>query len=226
MALAATITRRAEATGRGAKAAQEAIDQHRQALSNLGDRLADTERELTELGGAQSAYFDWCHQHALVVTQGQAAAQVLQERETQLLVNLAAYPPPSTGRAGPAADQSGRAHGLASRRTCHRMLLRRQPGHGCGRRLRPAIRFRAERSGPGSRTPGRRPLGHHRQSGTGAGPGTRRLRPGPARLAARGVSGQPNQPRRRRHPLTLAAVGRVGGSAGSQGGLIPAESAC
>lgn len=94
MALAAAINRRAEATGRGAKAAQEAVDQHRQALSNLGDRLADTERELTELGGAQSAYFDWCHQHALVVTQGQAAAQVLQERETQLLVNLAAYPPP------------------------------------------------------------------------------------------------------------------------------------
>lgn len=98
VALAAAINRQDEATGRGAKAArqaaQQAVDEHRQALRNLGDRLADTERELTELRAGQSVYFDWCHQHALVVTQGQAAAQVLQERETQLLVDLVEWPPP------------------------------------------------------------------------------------------------------------------------------------
>jgi hypothetical protein len=94
----AAINRRDEATGRGAKAArqvaQEAVDEHQQALRNLSDRLADTERELTELRAAQNAYVDWYHQHALVVTQGQAAAQVLHERETQLLVDLAEDPPP------------------------------------------------------------------------------------------------------------------------------------
>jgi hypothetical protein len=98
VALEAAIIRRDEATGRGAKAArqaaQEAVDEHRQALGNLSDRLGDTERELTELRAAQNAYVDWSHQHALVVTQGQAAAQVLHERETQLLADLAEWPPP------------------------------------------------------------------------------------------------------------------------------------
>jgi hypothetical protein len=95
---AAAMHRRDEVTGRGAKtareAAQHAVDEHQQALSNLSDRLADTERELTELRAAESVYFDWCHRHALVVTQGQAAAQVLHKRETQLLVDLAEWPPP------------------------------------------------------------------------------------------------------------------------------------
>ena len=98
VALVAATDRRDEATGPGAKAArqaaQEAVDEHRQALRNLSDRLADTERELTELRAAQNAYLDWCHQHELVVTQGQAAAQVLHERETQLLVDLVEWPPP------------------------------------------------------------------------------------------------------------------------------------
>ena len=75
-------------------AAQEAVAQHEQALSNLGRRLVDADRELTRLDQAQAAYFDWCRHHALEVAQGQAAAQVLQERETRLLEDLAAYPPP------------------------------------------------------------------------------------------------------------------------------------
>jgi hypothetical protein len=98
VALEAATGRRDAATGRGAKAArqagQDAVDEHRQALHNLSDRLADAERELTVLRAAQNAYFDWCHQHALVLTQGQAAAQVLHERETQLLADLAEAPPP------------------------------------------------------------------------------------------------------------------------------------
>lgn len=100
-ALEAATTKRDElrwATGRGAKAArvaaQEAVAQHEQALSNLGRRLVDADRELTRLDQAQAAYFDWCRHHALEVAQGQAAAQVLQERETRLLEDLAAYPPP------------------------------------------------------------------------------------------------------------------------------------
>jgi hypothetical protein len=100
-ALAAAIAKRDElrwATGRGAKAArvaaQEAVDQHQQALINLRRRLLDTNRELTRLEQAQTAFFDWCRHHALAVAQGQAAAQVLQEQETRLLEDLAAYPPP------------------------------------------------------------------------------------------------------------------------------------
>jgi hypothetical protein len=118
VALAAATAKREElrwATGRGAKAArvtaQAAVDQHREALTNLDDRLADAERELTRLEGAQTAYFDWCRQHALEVSQGQAAAQVLQERETRLLEDLAVYPPPyllaELGQ--PPTDRDGRA---------------------------------------------------------------------------------------------------------------------
>ena len=118
VALAAATAKREElrwATGRGAKAArvtaQEAVDQHREALTNLDDRLADAEQELTRLEGAQTAYFDWCRQHALEVSQGQAAAQVLQERETRLLEDLAVYPPPyllaELGQ--PPTDRDGRA---------------------------------------------------------------------------------------------------------------------
>jgi hypothetical protein len=96
-ALEAATNRRDAATGRGAKAArqaaQAAVDEHQQALRNLSGRLADTERELTELRAAQSAYLHWCDEHELVVTQGQAAAQALQKRETQLLADLAEDPP-------------------------------------------------------------------------------------------------------------------------------------
>jgi hypothetical protein len=99
-ALTAARTQRAELrwAGRGAKAAradaQAAVDRHQAALANLARRLADARRDLATLEGAQEHYFAWCGQHALEVAQGQAAAAVLQEREAQLLEELAAYPPP------------------------------------------------------------------------------------------------------------------------------------
>jgi hypothetical protein len=93
-ALTAAATRCTEAPRRADRAAaRRAVDEHRLALGRLDAQLVDVGHELTRLDEAQAAYFDWCRQHALQVLQGQAAAQVLQERETLLLEDLAAYPP-------------------------------------------------------------------------------------------------------------------------------------
>jgi hypothetical protein len=100
VALDAAKTRREGlrlATGRGAKTAraeaQAAIDGHKQALSNLRQRLVESGQERARLEDAQAPYYEWCRLHALQVCQGQAAAQVLQERETRLLEDLAVAPP-------------------------------------------------------------------------------------------------------------------------------------
>lgn len=136
VALEAAKTRLDElrwATGRGAKearaAARAAVDQHRLALDNIDQRLVGADQDLTRLEEAQAAYFDWCRQHALAVSQGQAAAQVLQERETQLLEELAAYPPPyllaelgqpPSNRDGRAAWLRG-AHAVERHRAAYRI---------------------------------------------------------------------------------------------------------
>jgi hypothetical protein len=99
-ALAAAKTRLNDAprVGRGARAertaAHKEVDRHDQALTRLDSRLLEASQELARLNEAQAAYFEWCREHALDLTQGQAAAHVLQERETRLLEDLAAYPPP------------------------------------------------------------------------------------------------------------------------------------
>jgi hypothetical protein len=165
VALAAATAKREElrwATGRGAKTArvtaQAAVDQHREALTNLDDRLADAERELTRREGAQTAYFDWCRQHALEVSQGQAAAQVLQERETRLLEDLAVYPPPyllaelgqpPTNRDGRAAWLRG-AHAIERHRAAYDIFDREQAfgdGDHIERLKQPGRRQDRERAG-------------------------------------------------------------------------------
>jgi hypothetical protein len=94
-ALKAARAARAEGPllGRDARAARAAIRQHQQTLAGLRGRLLESSRELTGLEQAQAAYFAWCREHALPVTQGQAAAQALRARETGLLESLADYPP-------------------------------------------------------------------------------------------------------------------------------------
>jgi hypothetical protein len=118
VALAAAEARRKElrrVTGRGTKAArtaaQDTVDQHKEALGNLSRQLVDADQEITRLTLAQAPYFDWCRQHGLQVSQGQAAAQVLQERETRLLEDLATYPPPYLlAELGPSpSNRDGRA---------------------------------------------------------------------------------------------------------------------
>jgi hypothetical protein len=94
-ALTAAETRYAEAplVGRATRAARAAVQEHTQALAALDRQLADVRQDLTRLEQAQAGYYEWCRQHALQVTQGQAAAQALQAREHQLLEELATYPP-------------------------------------------------------------------------------------------------------------------------------------
>jgi hypothetical protein len=139
VALAAATAKREElrwATSRGAKAAREAaqdgVDRHQEALATLDRRLADAHREHARLAQAQVAYLDWCRHAALQVAEGQAAAQVLQERAAWLLEDLASYPPPyllaelgqpPTSRDGRAAWLRG-ARAVEHHRAAYRMVDR------------------------------------------------------------------------------------------------------
>jgi hypothetical protein len=69
------------------------VRRHTETLANLDRRIGEAKAELARLEHGQAAYSQWCREHAVEVTQGQAAAQVLQERERELLEVLAAYPP-------------------------------------------------------------------------------------------------------------------------------------
>jgi hypothetical protein len=102
------ITPRARAARAALKAS---IREREQAVTRLDERLAATTREVVRLQRAQDAYVVWRDEHAPLLAQGQAAAQVLQAREDRLLDELAASPPAYllAELGSPPANPEGRA---------------------------------------------------------------------------------------------------------------------